>query len=347
MMDFLQSQKSSNELACTALAKSAVPKVFTLPLDIHLALTEKCNYRCRMCYQPSFKDDMDERILDCIAPLMPFAKNISLLGGEPFVYKRLGEVLDLCNDNQCSISFATNGSLLTDSLIGKLMESRSVNMSVSLDAATPKTYQFIRKGDFFNVLGNVAKYSKMRLANKVAGQLILNFVAMKENIGELPKLVLMASELGASCVRVNFLATKDAELAKSSLYYDQERSDACMRKAKMYGDEKGVAVQLPKLFSDTSCDAAAPQMKDCYRPWTNLHINVHGDAYLCCASNGVMPSSGNLLKDGLDAVWNGKFSQHIRANVNSDTLPAPCKKCFVYKASPTTVSQHVRCAAAP
>lgn len=63
-MNYLQRTKSINEQLAAIHSHLKTTIIDTLPTQITLTMTLRCNFRCIMCYQNTFSGDMDKKILE-------------------------------------------------------------------------------------------------------------------------------------------------------------------------------------------------------------------------------------------------------------------------------------------
>lgn len=89
-----------------------------------IQLTEKCNLHCEHCFVSANGDgqEMDfEKIQDNILPqlLKNSVSKVTLTGGEPFVYPKLLNVIELLLKNNIAVSICTNATLITESFLDR------------------------------------------------------------------------------------------------------------------------------------------------------------------------------------------------------------------------------------
>lgn len=115
-------------------------------LSAELELTRACNYRCIYCYaaDPNGVDISNEltfeeicNVLDQVAELG--ARKIILLGGEPLIYPRLKEVLDLIYSKGMVAEIFTNGALVTEEM-AQMLAAYPVRMIVKLNTMDPELH---------------------------------------------------------------------------------------------------------------------------------------------------------------------------------------------------------------
>ncbi len=119
-------------------------------------------------------------------------------GGEPLLHPELLSMIESGKVAGCSVGFNTNGVLLNNELAAELVALNLDWIAYSVDAATPQTYESIRRGaKFAQVLENI---SALNAAKKARGSSLpltmIVYVMMRDNIFELPAMIDLASQMG-------------------------------------------------------------------------------------------------------------------------------------------------------
>src|SRR5438105_1152502 len=87
--------------------------VASLPFYYAIHLNMPCNQRCIMCV-PNGRHDRDvlpfEQFLTFFEEVKPFAEHITLIGGEPFMYPQICDVLDLLAEHDVAVTVNTNAT---------------------------------------------------------------------------------------------------------------------------------------------------------------------------------------------------------------------------------------------
>ncbi len=316
--------------------------IVTYPKLVTLTTTLRCNYRCWMCYQKTYEGDMDWRIVEALAHVLPFVKTLQLFGGEPLLYPRVNDLFSLASDNACEIQVITNGSLLTRKNRELILANNVSQVKVSLEAATQPTYSAIRGGDLDAVFGNIAELAAARNQRGTAApEIQINFVAMERNIRELPGVVERAAATGVNSLLVLYMNCGSREdLARESLYLHQDLSDEYMQKALEAGERLGLHVVTPGFFDASRPD---PELdRTCHSPWKNCLVDIDGTVSFCCGGAGPI---GNLLQTPFDELWHGEKIGTFRRLVNKPGQPACCRTCRVKGRNHREASFHIRDAA--
>jgi MoaA/NifB/PqqE/SkfB family radical SAM enzyme len=340
-MNVVSRLKTINEQAAILGSLCNQGLLASLPVNLEMILTNRCNYRCRMCYQNDFTKELDFETILSLRDVLSFVKYVTILGGEPFVYSRLDDLLRLLSDTDCLVNVCTNGSLLTPERNASIVSGRFNRISISLDAASPKTYKFVRKGDFTRIIKNVMdlQLQKLKSRSDSPAEIQFNYVLMRENLMELPKLVVLAGDIGVRNIRVNYMHCATEELAKSSVFFQQAESDAILVKVEEIARQHGVHLQRPALFSETTVSDAARVR--CDLPWRDFHLFVDGQTSLCCGGNGAMPGMGALPGQTFETLWNGNLARKVRETINTPKELSFCRNCFTQRPCADNIALHI------
>ncbi|HSR12860.1 MAG TPA: radical SAM protein [Thermodesulfobacteriota bacterium] len=167
-------------------------------------ITNKCNLRCRHCYQEEFTEISDagwpglKEIADTIVATMEkWGRRacINITGGEPLLkpetFHLLGD-LDV-RERVAETGLITNGLLLDGRASEKLASFRKLKeIKISVDGGDPGTNDRIRApGSFERVVDNIS-----RVVRDGRFDIVLMFTAMQGNYGTLVPLIRLALELG-------------------------------------------------------------------------------------------------------------------------------------------------------
>ena len=164
----------------------------------------ECTLDCVMCPWAALRPEKALMSMDTyrrIALDFDQVRSVDLTGGgEPLLNPDLPQMVGLASQAGCRVGFSTNGYHLDQILAAALLEAGVDWISFSIDAATAKTYQQIRRNsEFGQVLQNMQTFSRMAQARPgKPPQIMLVFVIMQDNFHELPDMIAMARQVGAS-----------------------------------------------------------------------------------------------------------------------------------------------------
>jgi radical SAM protein with 4Fe4S-binding SPASM domain len=250
-------------------------------------------------------------------------------GGEPLLREDLFEMLGLMQEKQLEAHLTTNGMSLTPQILTTLKQLR-VKVMISIDGATPATYEAIRHdADFEKVVQAARNCAKEGLLEAV------NFTILKKNYTEIPGIMELARSIGIS--RVTFIGLKPCKFYPEELLTPEEYGEA-IKLACQGAQETGV-----EFFFDEPFFWAVVKERGllAQEPVVGTGILVPSTSacifgeYLFFEPNGeVKPCSfalmvvGNINKKSLIEIWrevlNSPFFHQIK---DSNTRTGYCLDC--------------------
>lgn len=315
-----------------------------LPEELYLEVTNRCNLKCTTCPQswgmPEDSADLTPERARELLDQLPTVRRVVLHGiGEPTLNPRLPEIVEVVKERGAYALFNTNALLLRGRLLERLVRSGLDEIRVSVDAATPETYNLVRGSDLFTrVVANVKAFTRVRSQmGSLTPRISLWMTGMKSNIRELPDLVRIAAESGISEVYIQRLVFSDRNRARQgeALYgqmEDPEREG--LARAEALARELGVTL---RGSSEALPAEEAPGLADrpwsaCRRPRSLMYVTANGNVLPCCIApftDAPYASivQGNTHRVSLEEIWNGERYRDWRARMNSDEPPAACRGC--------------------
>jgi MoaA/NifB/PqqE/SkfB family radical SAM enzyme len=240
-----------------------------MPKQIQIEVTTRCNLACVMCPHglpngmPS-KRDADADLISRVLANLEGIESIHPTGtGEPLMAEGFWRIIDSLKGRESpTITFHTNGLLMTDRTVERILGAPVRHIVISMDAATEKTHQKIRGANFGRVTAAVRRLATASKAKSRPLFLQCAMVLMVENYREAPAFVELAHELGATSVSFNHLINPNSKWIVDRgdfqfLYEDQrivpghplaDDCDAHVIKALDRADELGIQVVGLGLF---------------------------------------------------------------------------------------------------
>ncbi len=177
------------------------------PVKLGIDLTGTCNIKppCVYCAWDLSKEREGGNVelpfnLDTLAEYGDFFEGASELVncsiGEPFMMKDIDPLLDAFGQRGKLLELTTNGQILTDTNIRKLL-GRNAHLYISLDAATAETYARLRNGRWEQVLANVRRLVEAKGGPGNLPLVYLVFMPMRANVHEADDFVALCADLRA------------------------------------------------------------------------------------------------------------------------------------------------------
>jgi len=193
--------------------------------NLHIEVTTRCNLNCIYClrrfwsgYEPR---DMDFntylRILDQVEGL----ERINLYGfGEPFMNSRILDMIYHARRSfrDSKIFLSTNGMLLDESVIEKAIKRGLNSIAVSIDTINLQQLRKIRVGSSSRVLKSLNDLCKIGRRILPELEIGVECVILKHGIGELPKVVEYAADMGVDYVQVSHVVPYSKQIYEYACY---------------------------------------------------------------------------------------------------------------------------------
>jgi radical SAM protein with 4Fe4S-binding SPASM domain len=289
-----------------------------------------CNLRCPLC--PTGTHDQDrpqgfmsfadfQKVIDQIAP---YAIELVLHNwGEPFLNPNFLDIVRTAKRAGIGTATSTNLNLVNKdvSFLREVVDSGLDNLVVSLDGTTQEVYGYYRRGgDLEHALRNLKELCAYKKeSGSRTPSIEWQFLVMKHNEHQIDDARRLAAAIGVDTVRVTgaglpFDDLGDVELGEQWL--------TGMPDYKSYDPEK---IRARGYIHEEKCFYL-------YRAMT---VNPRGEVAPCCAISQSKWDFGNILEDGLDAVWNNPSYRSARALFARRAEPQPvhtvCHVCPLFR----------------
>jgi radical SAM protein with 4Fe4S-binding SPASM domain len=256
--------------------------------------TNLCNLDCEFCFrkvirrkQGIMSNGLAEHIINqCEC-------DFSLQGcGEPFLDKDIFKKIVMVKNKGLKLFLSTNGTLLTEDIICRIVDSKLDILNVSIDADSDETYSKIHncpKGTFDKIVVNVEKLIAIK-KNKPAIELV--FKIYDSNRGEEIGFLKRWNKGVKPLVALNIFK-----------WYDTDFVDNIPTKRLM---------RFP-----------------CWFLWNTLFINWDGEVPLCCHDYDCKESLGNVNNTNLKDIFNGSKLQERRKQHLAGIYTSVCADCKI------------------
>lgn len=314
-----------------------------LPEFVQIEPVGQCNLACRMCpiaYREDRRALMDFATFCSILEQFPSIRHLQLQGmGEPLLHPRFFDMVRHAASRGIEVTTNTNLTALSRARAEECVRSGLRKLHVSLDAADPDAYAYIRVNSRLErVLRNLDWIvgAKARLGREDP-LIILVAVAMKRNLEELPELARLAREHGVREMSVQHLAHDFSEETLPARYRPMREfveSETLLNEsparvaywfelARATARSLGVELRLPNLRPSGK--------RGCDWPWRGAYVAYSGEAMPCCmVATPDRANFGNMAKAGVVKVWDSDEYNAFRERLASDDPPDICRGCAVY-----------------
>jgi len=273
--------------------KLDLKSIKTLPQDISIELTNKCNFKCSYCinsdeqYLKTVKyHELDLQSLKILFQRIREAKiNTNIihftLGGEPFLYHELSQSCKLAYNNGFkNITFASNASLFDLNKFTDLYTADDLSYNIWIDFCASEDYfESVRgyKGSWKTILHNI---------NKITAK------CKDKNLTIHITDISSFSNLDKACLDNAFQNLKNI--------FDHNEKIKFHRR--VFHNATGFLNNINKPSNE--------KRSTCPHPWSSLVINSRGNIVACSRDIQGKTILGNLLKDDLLKIL--KSSEYVQ-----------------------------------
>ncbi len=333
-------------------------------LNIDLKVTKRCNASCSFCFTEVTKGPAEEMSLDDIKKFVrSFGKSkiaFFLTGGEPFIRADIFEIIKIIKEQGSSCGIVTNGSVLSDNSLAKLIDCGLDNIVFSLHGIGVTNDSILKlRGTSIKVLDKISKIRKMRHKNKSEKPyIVINSVMNLATANEYKSLIREGDNAGADTIRFShpsFIYPHE----NNSHFVESKKRFGCMVKTSQYVSaknpttgfsthEKGTdpvfgLINEIKGFSRklrtnikvcTYPNLSSSELKgwyshkfrtsrECYYTYSSSFINEVGEVYPC---QFYQVSMGNIKENEFSEIWNNGKYKKFRNMIKKELLPG-CSRC--------------------
>ncbi len=304
------------------------------PRFLFIETTTECNLRCRMCHlwmtrEPSTTLRTNEKIR-LVEELAAWSSGavVVLTGGETM--QKTDEFFALtsaCRRHGLSSAANTNGTLIDEAMVDRLLSEGPRHLVLSLDSQRPELHDRMRgrSGTWERVVSAIRTLVKRRAAAFTNSdvRVMVNCILFDENLADLAGFIATVTDLGVdgimfqvldrtfgnrSKVDVSFEThfprdRKALEAAFETIAASRARgapivtTDADLRFMRLYAER-------PDAVSDQVCGSAE----------RNLMVDMHGNVQLCFNMHSLFGGRvlGNVRDGGLRCWWESEFASEAR-----------------------------------
>jgi Fe-coproporphyrin III synthase len=294
------------------------------PTSAVIAVTYKCNSRCKMCniWQ---KPETAEISPDVFLKLPASLKDINITGGEPYLRNDIIEILDNIEQrcHPAKIVISSNG-YLTEKITATAKEilnkkyGHKVTIALSLDSIGPM------HGEIRGIAGAYEMVLQTINGLKLIGfeNIGIGYTFMSGNETEYEKVYQFALKNN-----LNFGAT----IAHNAENYFSTSTNSAVDSAQVKKQIDSTIKNKIKSFSKTELgkcyymhglefySLTKKSLLPCDALASSFFMNPTGEVFPC---NILDKSIGNLQTVNFQAIWQGDKAEHVRATVKK--CPNPC-----------------------
>tara|TARA_B100000315_G_scaffold156629_1_gene145136 strand:+ start:8237 stop:9226 length:990 start_codon:yes stop_codon:yes gene_type:complete len=312
--------------------------------SLTIETTNVCNFSCLICpTNNEMKREKGYMSFDLFQKTISGGKSLEHLclhnWGEPTQNKDLFKMIKYAHDKGIRYTvFNTNGSLLDDDIINRILDSPLSIMRISVDG-NPDTYKKIRGIDFQiiekNILNLIKKRNEKNSSLKIGIVMVVEeqtekdmdsfhnkWKAIGDHVRFQPKLIRSQRGQGATTTirqgKPNWTVSK-GKPPEGLRSRKTEIKSATAQSAKK--------TQFPK-FAVQRTDLC-PELFG--KDYGKVVVLWDGKVVPCCADYEGELQIGDILNETVDSIWRGLAMRRLRKRHLDKDFPQICKNCDEYE----------------
>ena len=312
------------------------------PIEIEMALTRACNYKCKYCYgqlqeneETKMTGKVISRFLDDAAEIG--VKAIALIGdGESQCSPYLYDTISRGKQNGIDMALGTNGALLKKEKLEEMLPDLTY-IRFNFSAGEKKIYEEIhgcREKDFENVCEIIRESSRIKRHGNLGVTIGMQMVLLPEFIDQAVPLAKLGEELGADYLVIKHCSDdEEGRLGVDYNQYFEEKLVETLKRAETFSTSKYlVKAKWSKILS-----GGERKYSQCYGPPFMLQMSGSGLVAPCGPLFNSQYSQyhiGNITRTPFKEIWQSDRYWEVMDLIASDKFDARkmCGKlCFQHK----------------
>ncbi len=311
------------------------------PFHLEFDWTDRCNVHCFFCHNDvrnATQRDLDPEI---VRQTLEYARRRGLRsirlsgGGDPLFHRRIHDLLDIVRESGVRIdNVTTNGVLLTEAIVEKLLAIGTDQIIVSLNYADAGTYGRLMETNpknFERALDGIRRVKAMPLpVGKERPQVVVQFILHAPTCHQVPAMLALAESVGADLILYRDLYNvpagqripeserpRVAEDLRQLLRAENGRGRIHLELSEERLNHIAAEVEAERRRARGEAEpppAAPPENTYCYMPWYSAAVRGNGDVFACCMLM-IEPDArplGNVNEHTFENIWNGPGYETIR-----------------------------------
>lgn len=267
-------------------------EMIKFPVHVEFELTNHCNLRCIMCPHHIMKRPKGYMIWETFKRAVDECRGHTKTSylhqiGEPLLHQDLINFINYAEKAGIRTSISTNCMLLDEKKSIGLLGSNLSEIVLCIDSLKPKVFEMIRPGaDLKTVFENIARFVRLRnLLNKKM-KVIVQMIAMKENVEEHKYFLDVFSVLGVDEAQVKGYSTFAGAMSKG--------------------------------------ESPASRLATCSKPFNSLTVQWNGDLVTCCRDFDGVTKMGNVNETTITEIWNSEEYAALRKTFKTSDFCRRC-----------------------
>lgn len=270
------------------------------PVSLVIGITNQCNLSCKFCFNGKhaikYSNSIKRGVMslatfkEILCQAKGFVSHIELgLFGEPTIHPYFIEMVTLAVNEGFSVGVYSNGTLLNSEISQQLLQTGLTSITISVDGMTDDEYEQIRSGGRYHIVEDNLKFL---LAYRKKIKKNLPLIGIRS--------VLFSDTLDQKKIKRRFVDRLGVDFISFAPL-----------------DNWNGTVNINNDSTSFTITENRYSFNRCEFPWMVLSVNWNGDILPCCDDYMGKNILGNVNKQNLQSIWNGKQLKTIRLALKS------------------------------
>lgn len=305
------------------------------PEKVMISPTDHCNLICKSCWRLAKDGKYDELPIEEIDSLLKECKELGVKvidftgGGEPFLRKDIFEIMKLIKKYGFFGTLTTNGTLLDEKKIKKIIELQLDDICFSLDGHNAEVNDSMRgQGTYEKIIRTIKTLNDLKKKNLSKKPVVrISTVITKKNYKYLDDIVKLSDEILAEAINFSVLIEWDTNKEIWMRDVDKDELTKSLEETKKACERLDINSNISSIIEYGLFEHKKP--KFCFAPWDMAFVNSSGDVMVCCTLASLYENLlGNVKDGGFAKIWFGTKMQKFRERIRNGDLPKDCVKCI-------------------
>ena len=276
-----------------------------IPTVLILEVTNKCQLRCKHCFNSSGLERKKELDVNKFIEIMKQYKKLGgkilvITGGEPFLKNGIDRALNFALENFTYVSVLSNGYTVPNEVLEIIKNRDNVSVQISIDG---------KEGNHDNIRNVEGAYKRtienIKLLVECNVPIQISFTLNDQNLEDLDDVIILSKSLGCKKIIIGCtLETGRAaggDLSNNVIHdYTQIVEDAYQK----YSDDNFIVGSEESHFDVINKYESQEGLNKCGAGYKTVQILSNGDVVMCPMIKG--KTLGNVLSESLKEIFNHK-----------------------------------------
>jgi len=290
-----------------------------------------------------------KKLIDDMAAMK--VKVLTLHGGEPLIHPDVFEISKYAASKGLLVNFITNGILLNEKVVDRIIEARINSVTISLDGPD-YIHDSIRglKGAFKSIFEGIDILMRKKNGGRAIPKLSISTYISAMNQDTIIELfdrikvtgitdwsiglvTYNSDRLGSETREILGIGGEHGQgdlsgLTEEITGLDAEKMIKLRNELKKANSKAGLQITFPS--SKAIKNYSRPEFNEinyCLYPWARVVVSPYGEVFPCIPISMVNADMGNIKASPLREIWNGKKYRAFRKKLKERKLLPICSKC--------------------